>query len=74
VLIALGLWLNWGRTNMGEGAPASQAQPADTAGAVPRRFWLYWLALILVASVKYYIVFWSADYLLKCCIMDKHYL
>ncbi len=62
LLIALGLWLGLGRTQLSEGAPASLPANANMGG-LPKRFWLYWLALILVVSVEYCMVFWSADYL-----------
>ncbi len=62
LLIALVLWASLGRTDLMEGAPAAQPEQA-VVGGLPRRFWFYWLALILVVSVEYCMVFWSADYL-----------
>jgi fucose permease len=70
LLIALGLWLGLGRTGMLGSAPAGQAEQA-AAGALPRRFWLYWLTLILVVSVEYCMVSWSADYLENAAGLSK---
>jgi MFS family permease len=61
LLAALLLWLIFGRLSLTEGQPAAEARPASQP--LPRRFWLFWLAIILVVAVEYCMVFWSADYL-----------
>jgi MFS family permease len=70
LLIALVLWLDLGRTDLTAGVPANQWEPA-AAGGLPQRFWFYWLALILVVSIEYCMVFWSADYLENAAGLSK---
>lgn len=59
---ALVLWAALGKVSMRESAPASQPdQPAG--GSLPRRFWVYWLTMVLVVAVEFCMVSWCADYL-----------
>ncbi len=62
LLAGLLLWLVLGRAPLANTAtPGPNAQ--SEAGGLPRRYWLYWLAIILVVSAEYCMVFWCADYL-----------
>jgi len=61
LLAAVVLWLGLGRAGW---RASSQDGPAGgAAGSMPRRFWLYWLAIILTVAIEYCMVFWCADYL-----------
>jgi fucose permease len=54
------LWLFFAKT----GAPASRAADAQVARArLPLRYWVYWIDLVLVVSVEFCMIFWSANYL-----------
>lgn len=37
--------------------------PSSSREALPRLFWVYWVALMLGVSVEFCMIFWSADYL-----------
>jgi MFS family permease len=44
----------------------SSSRPGATAGApLPRLFWYYWVALLLVVSVEWSIISWGADFLVE---------
>jgi fucose permease len=62
LLCALVLWLSLRCTSLAESAPAGPHEGSAT-GSLPRRFWLYWLAIFLVVAIEYCMVFWCADYL-----------
>ena len=62
MLAALVLRLALGRVKLTESGQAGKPEHA-APGGLPRRFWPYWLALILAVSVEYCMVFWCADYL-----------
>jgi fucose permease len=37
--------------------------PTHSNQALPRLFWMYWVAIVLGVSVEFCMIFWSADYL-----------
>jgi len=51
-------------------ATTTVALPAPPS-ALPRRYWLYWLALVLGVSVEFCLIFWSADYMEKVMGLEK---
>lgn len=47
-------------------APSASIQPVQTAKktkSLPRRYWFSWTAIVLVVSVEFCMIYWSADYL-----------
>lgn len=59
---ALALWLGMGRVDLLDSAHAGQSAQA-ARGGLPPRFWIYWVAIILVVATEYCMIFWCADYL-----------
>jgi fucose permease len=45
------------------GFPAAPELPHDHEPRLPRRYWLYWFALLLFVAIEFSVVFWSTDYL-----------
>jgi MFS family permease len=45
--------------------PASSRPGATAAAPLPRLFWYYWVALLLVVSVEWSIISWGADFLVE---------
>jgi fucose permease len=43
--------------------PAAPELPHDHEPALPRGYWLYWLALLFFVAIEFCVVFWSTDYL-----------
>jgi fucose permease len=68
VLAPAVLWLFFAKTV----APASRAADAQVAHArLPLRYWVYWIDLVLVVSVEFCMIFWSANYLESAVGMHK---
>lgn len=46
-------------------APAAAHHPKSGSSAqnLPALYWVYWVAIVLVVSVEFCMIFWSADYL-----------
>ncbi len=44
-----------------DAAPVAE-DAASSGQRLPRRFWVYWVALVLGVSVEFCMIFWSADY------------
>ncbi len=58
------VWFFLGRrTHLLESAAVHPSVQSDAGGGLPRRFWLYWLTIILMVAIEYCMVFWCADYL-----------
>jgi fucose permease len=56
------LWLFFAKT----GAPASSAsalQAQASHARLPLRYWVFWIDIVLVVSVEFCMIFWSANYL-----------
>ena len=43
--------------------PAAPQLAHDEEPALPRRYWIYWWALLLFVAIEFCVVFWSTDYL-----------
>jgi fucose permease len=43
--------------------PAAPELPHGHEPRLPRRYWLYWFALLLFVAIEFCVVFWSTDYL-----------
>ncbi len=68
------LWLVYRKDALGSASPASpdqDAPPAHSTGALPLRYWLYWVMTLLVEAVEFCILFWAADYLEKVTGLNK---
>jgi fucose permease len=62
VAAAIGIgWLFRPRT-MTEGTPRAN-HPAVAPGRLPAPYWMFWMALVLVVSVEFCMIFWGVDYL-----------
>lgn len=67
------------RLGLGKAYPPVTASPPENPSsnglaprqALPGRFWVYWLALLLGVAVEFCMVFWSADFLENGLNMDK---
>ena len=60
---SLFVWFFLGRRTRLLESPSAQLSVQSDAGGLPRRFWLYWLTIILMVAIEYCMVFWCADYL-----------
>jgi fucose permease len=63
-LVPLAIYLGVGRAD--PVVPPSAAQSPTSAGAaqrLPALYWLYWIGIVLVVSVEFCMISWSADYL-----------
>lgn len=45
--------------------PATRMKEPRKEGALPCRFWVYWIAIVLAVSVEFCMISWSADFLEK---------
>ena len=43
--------------------PAAPELPHDHEPGLPRPYWFYWFALLLIVAIEFCVVFWSTDYL-----------
>jgi len=50
---------------------ASSSEPGQVEHPLPARYWIYWSALVLVVSIEFCMVFWSADYFQVVLGMEK---
>ncbi len=58
------VWFFLGRrTHLLDSATVHRSVQSDAGGGLPRRFWVYWLTIILMVAIEYCMVFWCADYL-----------
>lgn len=44
-------------------AASAPETPAQTGQALPKQYWVYWVAIVLGVSVEFCMISWSADYL-----------
>ncbi len=58
LLVVPALALAYGRTCF----PAAPKLPRDHEPELPRRYWLYWSALLVFIAIEFCVVFWSTDY------------
>jgi MFS family permease len=63
-LAPLALWLFFAKTPTPRAAASGIADGRPVSRSpLPARYWVYWLDLVLVVSVEFCMIFWSADYL-----------
>jgi fucose permease len=61
LLAALLMRFGFGKVNL----PSAQAATASVTSQsrLPRRYWIYWVGLVVSVSIEFCMIFWSADYL-----------
>jgi MFS family permease len=65
LLIGAGVWLTLLLILRGTPIPANAARSGgrETVRPLPRRFWAYWIVVLLSVALEWCMVFWGADFL-----------
>lgn len=66
LLLGIYLIFQWKTIRIGFSIKKQTANPREkqTRKALPLRYWLGWLGILMVVAIEFCIVFWSSDYLL----------